>query len=66
MYVPSILPTKIQSMRPTKRKIVNTVYTTEKFTNNVQKDLPKGMMREFAQSISSACHDARNYMTKVN
>lgn len=65
MYVPAILPTKIQSMRPSKRKIVKTVYTTEKFTHNIQKDLPKGM-RGFAQSISDGCHNVRNYMTKVN
>lgn len=65
MYVPPILPTKIQSMRPTKRKIVNTVYTTEKFTRNVQKDLPTGM-RGFAQYISDTCNRARNYMTKVD
>ena len=65
MFVPSILPTSIQSTRPSKRKIVKTVYTTEKFTKNVQKDLPKEL-RGFAQTISDACHNVRNYMTKVN
>lgn len=65
MYIPSLLPTSIQSMRPSKRKIVKTVYTTEKFTRNVQKDLPIGM-RGFAQSISEGCNKARNFMTKVN
>ena len=65
MYVKAILPTKIQSMRPSKRKIVKTVYTTEKFANNIQKDLPKEL-RGFAKSISDACHKARDYMTKVN
>ena len=65
MYVPSILPTQMQTIRPSKRKIVKTVYTTEKFANNIQKDLPKEM-RGFAKSISDACHKARDYMTKVN
>ena len=65
MFVPSILPTSIQSTRPSKRKIVKTVYTTEKFTKNVQKDLPQEL-RGFAQSISDVCHNVRNFMTKVN
>lgn len=65
MYVPSILPTSIQSMRPTKRKIVNTVYTTEKFTRSIQKDLPQDW-RGIAQSVSQTCKKARNYMTKTN
>jgi len=65
MYIPSIFPTKIQSMKPSKRKIVKTVYTTEKFTRNVQKDLPKEF-RGTAQSISDACHNIRTRMTKVN
>ncbi len=65
MYVPSILPTQIQTMRPSKRKIVRTVYTTEKFARNVQKDLPQEL-RGFAQYISETCHKARDYMTKVN
>ena len=65
MYVPSILPTQMQTIRPSKRKIVKTVYTTEKFANNIQKDLPKEM-RGFAKSISDACHKASDYMTKVN
>lgn len=65
VYVPAILPTKIQTMRPSKRKIVKTVYTTEKFANNVQKDLPMDM-KGFAQTIADACKKARNFMTKVN
>ena len=65
MYIPSLLPTSIQSMRPTKRKIVKTVYTTEKFANNVQKDLPKEL-KGFAKSIAETCKKARNFMTKVN
>ncbi len=65
MYIPSIFPTKIQSLKPSKRKIVKTVYTTEKFTRNVQKDLPKEL-RGFAQSVSETCHNIRTHMTKVN
>ena len=65
MYVPAILPTQMQSIRPSKRKIVKTVYTTEKFANNIQKDLPKDM-KGFAQTIADACKKARNFMTKVD
>ena len=65
MYVPSIMPTKIQSMKPSKRKIVKTVYTTEKFTRDIQKDLPKEL-RGFAQKLSETCHNMRDYMTKVD
>ena len=65
MFVPAILPKQMQTMRPSKRKIVKTVYTTEKFANNVQKDLPKDM-KGFAQTIAEACKKARNFMTKVN
>ena len=52
-------------MKPTKRKIVKTIYTTEKISRNVQKDLPKEM-RGFAQKLSETCHNIRNYITKVN
>ena len=65
MQIPSILPTKVQKMRPSKRKIVKTVYTTEKFSHNVQKDLPKEF-RGIAQAVSDVCRSVRNYMTKVN
>ncbi len=65
MYVPAILPTQIQSLRPSKRKIVKTVYATEKTAKNIQKDLPKEM-RGFAQKLSETCHNIRCYMTKVN
>jgi hypothetical protein len=65
VYVPAILPTKIQSMRPSKRKIVKTVYTTEKFANNIQKDLPMDM-KGFAKTIAESCKKARNFMTKVD
>ena len=65
MFVPAILPKQMQTMRPSKRKIVKTVYTTEKFANNIQKDLPKDM-KGFAQTIADVCKKARNYMTKVD
>ena len=63
MYVPSILPNQIQSLRPSKRKIVKTVYSTEKFTRNIQKDLPVEM-RSFAQNISDGCKQLRMRLTK--
>lgn len=63
MYIPSLLPSSVQSIRPTKKKIVKTVYTTEKFANNIQKDLPNEL-KGFAQSVSDMCRKARNYMTK--
>ena len=65
MYIPAILPTKIQTIRPSKRKIVKTVYTTERFANNMQKDLPMDM-KGFAKSIAETCKKARNFMTKVD
>ena len=65
MYIQALLPTSIQSMRPSKRKIVKTVYTTEKFANNVQKDLPNEL-KGFAQTIAGTCKKARNFMTKVD
>lgn len=63
MYVPSILPNQIQSFKPSKRKIVKTVYTTEKFTRSIQKDLPLEM-RSFAQNISDGCKQLRMKLTK--
>ena len=63
MYVPQIMPKQIQSLRPSKRKIVKTVYTTEKFTRNIQKDLP-AETRSFAQNISDACKQIRIKLTK--
>ena len=65
MYIPAILPTKMQTIRPSKRKIVKTVYTTERFANNMQKDLPMDM-KGFAKSIAETCKKARNFMTKVD
>ena len=52
-------------MRPSKRKIVKTVYTTEKFANNIQKDLPMDM-KGYAKTIAESCKKARNFMTKVD
>ena len=65
IVIPAILPTQMQTMRPSKRKIVKTVYTTEKFANKVQKVLPKDM-KGFAQTIAETCKKARNFMTKVD
>ena len=63
MYVPAILPKQMQSLRPSKRKIVKTVYTTEKFTRNIQKDLPQET-RGIAQTISDTCKNIRQKLTK--
>ena len=65
MFIPSILPTQMQTMRPSKRKIVKTVYTTEKFANNIQKDLPVDL-KGFARTVADTCKKARNFMTKAN
>lgn len=65
MYIPSLLPTSVQSMRPSKRKIVKTVYATEKVTHNMQKDLPQNL-RGIAQYVSESCKKIRTSMTKVN
>ena len=63
MYVPSILPNQMQSLRPSKRKIVKTVYTTEKFTRNIQKELPQET-RGCMQTISDGCKQLRMKLTK--
>jgi len=63
MYIPAILPKQMQSLRPSKRKIVKTVYTTEKFTKNIQKDLPQET-RSIAQSVSDCCKQLRIKLTK--
>lgn len=63
MYIPAILPKQMQSLRPSKRKIVKTVYTTEKFTKNIQKDLPQET-RSIAQCVSDCCKQLRIKLTK--
>ena len=63
MYIPAILPKQMQSLRPSKRKIVNTVYTTEKFAKNIQKDLPVEA-RSIAQYVSDGCKQLRIKLTK--
>jgi len=63
MNIPSIMPKQIQSLRPSKRKIVKTVYTTEKFARNIQQDLPQGT-RNIAQLVSDGCKQLRMKLTK--
>ena len=63
MYIPAILPKQMQSLKPSKRKIVKTVYTTEKFTKNIQKDLPTEA-RSIAQCVSDCCKQLRIKLTK--
>jgi len=62
MYI-QIMPKQIQTLRPSKRKIVRTVYTTEKISKNIQKDLPVEV-RGFAQLISDTCKNIRKRLTK--
>ena len=65
MYIPQIMPKQIQSFRPSKRKIVKTIYTTEKFTKNIhkEKNLPNEA-RDFALVISDTCKNIRQRLTK--
>ena len=65
MYIPSFFPKQMQSLKPSKRKIVKTTYATEKVAKNVQKDLPNEF-KGFAQSIADTCKKARNFMTNGN
>ena len=61
----AIIPNQISSMKPSKRKIVRTVYTTEKFTKSIQKDIPEET-RGLAMMISDMCKTIRLHMTKTN
>lgn len=51
------------SIKPSKRKIVKTIYATECIAKEVQKDLPKetGFI---AQNIYEGCNRLRNSLTK--
>ncbi len=62
MYIPTILPNKISSLKPTKRKIVNTVYTTEKAAKTAKAELPENM-KGFAQVVQDTCKKIRTKLT---
>lgn len=63
MIIPALIPTKMSSLRPSKRKIVRTAYVTEKFTKSIQKDLPEET-RGIARFISEHCRNFRISLTK--
>ena len=63
MYIPQIMPKQIQSLRPSKRKVVKTVYTTEKFAHRAAKEMPKEI-RGVAQAVSDVCKNIRQQLTK--
>ena len=63
MYVPTIIPNRISSLKPTKRKIVKTVYTTEKAAKTVKTELPDSM-KGFAQAIQDGCKNLRTRLTQ--
>ena len=62
MYVPTIIPNKMSSLKPTKRKIVRTVYTTEKAAKTVKTELPENL-KCFAQAVQDACKNIRTKLT---
>ena len=51
------------SIKPSKRKIVKTIYATDRIAKEVQKDLPKET-RFIAQNIYEGCNRLRNSLTK--
>ncbi len=63
MQIPSIMPSKISSLRPSKRKIVRTIYTTEKFAKNIQSEIPKET-KGLAEAVYSGCKSLRMKLTK--
>ena len=63
MPIPSIIPNRISSLRPSKRKIVRTIYTTEKFAKNIQSEIPNGT-KGLAEAIYEGCKSLRMKLTK--
>jgi DNA-directed RNA polymerase specialized sigma subunit len=61
--VGAILPKQISSMKPTKRKVIRTVYTAEKVTKSIQKDVPVET-RGIVRSLSDACKNLRIRLTQ--
>jgi len=59
--ISAMVPKKISSLRPSKRKIMKSMYATEQFTRKVQKDLPQGA-KGIAQAISEGCNKLRMKM----
>lgn len=65
MYVPQIIPTRVSSLRPTKRNIVHKIYAAEQFTQNIKPELPPEA-RGSAQWVSDMCKAVRLKLTKPN
>ena len=63
MNIPSILPNQMSSLRPSKRKIVRPIYTTEKVIKNLQPELPK-CTNGFTQALQDGCKNVRTRLTK--
>ena len=63
--IKAVFPTKVSSMKPSKRKIVRTVYTTEKLAKSIQNDIPVEA-RGIPQAVSDLCKNIRIYLTKTN
>jgi len=64
MYGLTIIPNRMSSLKPTKRKIVKTVYTTEKAVKTVKTELPEGM-KGYAQAIQDGCKNLRTRLTQA-
>lgn len=62
MYIPTLIPNRMSSLKPSKRKVVKTVYTTEKAAKTVKTELPESM-KGFAQAIQDGCKNIRTRLT---
>ena len=63
MPILQIMPNKISSYRPTKKKIVRTIYTTEKIAKNIQQVMPYET-KSIAQFVYDGCKSLRTKLTK--
>ena len=61
--VQAIVPNQISSMKPSKRKIVRTIYTAEKVTKSIQNNIPQEA-RGIFQLISDTCKNIRLKLTE--
>ena len=57
----AMVPKKISSFRPSKRKIMKSMYATEQFTRKVQGDLPQEV-RGAAKMFAEGCNKLRMKM----
>ena len=54
----AIVPKRISSLKPSKRKIMKSMYATEQFSRKIQKDLPKET-RGIAKAVADGCNTLR-------